>query len=341
MIFSNMHEAQAWARRKTVALVYIFESENANGYNHYDIWDGKIISGWLQAIDELGCIPYILDARTFAFKAANGSLPHIDFVLNLNNGATELSTLAMVPALASFLALPCIPANASAILLGENKRASDLIARQIGIQTPAHLASDSPNGVSRPLSLGSSRGVKIGALDHNCDHLYQEFISGFDVTTPCLRNPFSGELETLPSIAYIPHSKNPAWFLGEQEKEQRSAYSKIHVKLCDKVESQLIRLAETMDIQSFCRFDARVKTDSTLSLDVEKLPNPIEINDYYFLEINPLPTLKENTAFLNSFDLLSKDSLLHKSFTQFKDVFQSASDIAFVLLCAMASLSSS
>ena len=55
---------------KTIALVYIFEKETADGFNHFLIWKDKVLTGWLSAIYELNCLPYIIDVRTFMQKAS-------------------------------------------------------------------------------------------------------------------------------------------------------------------------------------------------------------------------------------------------------------------------------
>lgn len=48
----------------TVAIVYIFEGEQAAGFAHYHIWKGDIISKWLNAIANVGC-------QTFYFRCKN------------------------------------------------------------------------------------------------------------------------------------------------------------------------------------------------------------------------------------------------------------------------------
>ena len=68
---------------KFIALVYIFEGETAHGFDHYEVWKGDIVGEWIQAINEIHCLPYILDTRTFIQKAMDGTLPHIDYVVNL------------------------------------------------------------------------------------------------------------------------------------------------------------------------------------------------------------------------------------------------------------------
>ena len=88
---------------KNVAVVYIFEGETAPGFDHYHVWEGDIIASWLKAIKSLHCLPYILDVRTFVEKGLSGTLPHIDYVINLNCGSKELSPMGLVPSTCAFL----------------------------------------------------------------------------------------------------------------------------------------------------------------------------------------------------------------------------------------------
>ena len=134
-------------RGKTIAIVYIFEGEKASGFKHYWVWKSDIISGWLKAVQEIGCLPFILDVRTFVQKAINNTLPHIDFVLNLNCGSYELSSMSLIPSMCSFLSIPCIPCDAAAIVMSENKLISNLLALSKAIEVPDALNKPSDNGV--------------------------------------------------------------------------------------------------------------------------------------------------------------------------------------------------
>ncbi len=69
-----------------------------------------------------------MDFETFAFKAFNNTLPKIDYVINLNNGNVDLSSLGLLPSICSYLNLPCIPNNSEVLIIGENK----FIAKCIG-----------------------------------------------------------------------------------------------------------------------------------------------------------------------------------------------------------------
>ena len=87
----------------TIAVIYVFQGDNTSSFQHYDPWKSDVISDWLRAIQELNCIPFILDVRTFAQKSLNGTLPHIDYVINLNAGTTNLSVLGLVPSICAFI----------------------------------------------------------------------------------------------------------------------------------------------------------------------------------------------------------------------------------------------
>lgn len=59
------HEMLDNIRGKVIAIVYNFRKESASGYSIYESWKSDVISSWMVAVDELGAIPLVLDARTF------------------------------------------------------------------------------------------------------------------------------------------------------------------------------------------------------------------------------------------------------------------------------------
>ena len=160
---------------KTIAIIYIFEGEDAAGYGHYEVWKSDVISSWMFAIEELHCLPLIMDIRTFVQKALNKSLPYIDYVVNLNNGSKIISTLGLVPSVCSFLNIPCIPCNTTTIVCGEHKKLSNIIAEGIGLNVPKTLPTSDNTGITRPIGLGSSLGVKRGINNsvQNNSYIYQ------------------------------------------------------------------------------------------------------------------------------------------------------------------------
>ena len=47
---------------KTIAIIYIFEGEDALGYEHYETWKTDVISSWMFAVEELHGLPLVSGA---------------------------------------------------------------------------------------------------------------------------------------------------------------------------------------------------------------------------------------------------------------------------------------
>lgn len=299
----NIQEFQG----KTIGIIYTFEGENAPGFKHYHIWQSDIIAKWLEAVQDLKCRPLILDVRTFVQKAICGTLPMIDYVLNLNCGGIELSPMAVVPSICGFLHIPCIPCDSVAILSGENKLISNLLAKAIGIQVPKTLTADDKTGIFRPLNLGSSIGVKRGP-NNQIDGIYQEFIPGYDITTPIVYNPSIECMDFMPTVVYISQDDNVDWFLNADNKSSRQGFERQTLFNLDlQLKEKYLELVKSASINTFCRIDARIKCDS-----IEEFKKfydiPLTLDDVYFIEINPMPTVWINNAFSHSFSEISSVS---------------------------------
>lgn len=318
---------------KTIGVVYSYEGEDAPGFSHYHYWKSDIISKWITAIQQIKCIPYILDVRTFVEKSIAGTLPTLDFVLNLNCGGCELSTMSLIPSICCFFHIPCIPCDAVAILAGENKRISNLAAIATGLQVPKSLLPNQTNGIFRPLNLGSSIGIKKGPLVGNePDGLYQEFIQGYDITTPIVYNPYIDEMDFMPTVIYIPAEADSNWFLGEKFKETRSGFKREAIfSLSDKLKITYLALTKNLSINTFCRIDARIKCESEQHL-MEILKHPLELEDIYFIELNPMPTVWINNAFSYSFSMIKKNHTLYPYIDQLTNIIDEECNVHQFLL---------
>lgn len=319
---------------KTIAVVYIFEGEDSKGFEHYDIWKSDVISEWLGAIQENHCRPLIMDVRTFVQKAMNNTLPHLDFVLNLNAGNKILSTLGLVPSVCSFLNIPCIPCDTVAIIAGEHKGIANYIAEAARLNIPM---SNPPQGESifRPLNFGSSRGVVKGkSYNSTSSGIYQEFIRGYDITTPVLYNPLADDLQVLPTVMYYSEDKNIEWFFNEEVKEKRGGYKKRILQLDEKTKSKYIDLAKKLGISCYCRIDARIQCDSENEWETicsETIPD----NKVFFIEINPMPTLKPNINIHNAIYALDKTHPIYECYSQYNQLRNTSSPTGFLLFCSM------
>lgn len=323
---------------KTIGVVYIFEGEEAPGFEHYHIWQSDIISQWLMAIQEMHCRPLILDVRTFVEKAISGTLPHIDFVLNLNCGSCELSPMALIPSVCSFFHIPCIPCNAVAILAGENKLLSNLIAKAVGIPVPRTLNNDIANGIFRPLNLGSSLGVKREPTNE-IEGLYQEFIPGYDITTPIVYNPILQKMDFMPTVLYVSENDDVNWYLGEENKDTRKGFiRKTIFNLSKEIQEKYLELVKNLSINTFCRIDARIKCNSTDGIN-SLLESPLQLKDIYFIEINPMPTVWINNAFSHSFSQIQPEHSLTIYIKQLQNIVKKSTLHNFLLSIAMIALS--
>lgn len=319
---------------KTITLIYSFRGEQEDGMKQYDAWKSDVIGDWLSAIEEINCLPLIMDVRTFVFKAMNNSLPQTDFVVNLCNGTVSLSTLGLVPSTCGFLNVPCIPCNAYVSLAGENKHYSNLIARSSGMNVPKDLDISDNNGIFRPIGFGSSKGVVKNPDQAHINtyesYVYQEFIKGFDITTPIMYNPLTDQLEVMPAVVYYPNSKDNSWFLGEEEKEKHMGYEKICVNLSEDAKYHYINMAKSLLVDTYCRIDARIKCESVSDL-IKKKEAPIEHSDLFFLEINPMPTIKENINFHTSLKSLTYEYEMKTCWDLYSSYIQNSTLTGFIL----------
>lgn len=322
---------------KTIAIVYIFEGDDDSGFEHFYIWKSNIIAKWMNAVQELSCMPLILDVRTFVDKAINKTLPYIDYVINLNSGIYNLSTMALVPSMCSAINVPCIPCNAVSIVTGENKVLSNHIASSLGLNVPQELEKDNENGIFRPVSLGNSLGVQRGFSCSEKQGIYQEFIKGYEITTPLVYNAIERKMEVLPTVVFAPLNNNPEWYYGESDKHKQQGYEFKLINLDSKLERKYIELASTMSIQTFCRIDARVKCNE-LNEMIKTLETGASFDNTYFIEINVMPTIRDNNSFCYSFQSIKQSNSISEYIQLQKEIIGTINIHSFLLASSMMSV---
>lgn len=324
-------------RNKTIAIVYSFRNESALGFDHYDYWKMDVVSSWASAVEQLKCIPFILDVRTFCWKAMNESLPHIDYVINLNAGNNSLSTLGLVPSVCGFLSIPCIPSGTIQAVTGEDKYISNLVAKSLDIRLPINSTDTTELGIYRPNNLGSSSGVKRTNKKHNDRDLLQEFIPGYDMTTPLLFNPMTKQIDVLPSIICSSKSYDVNWIFDENAKKDQSNIIKHCVKTDETTKKKFLNMTKSFDIKTYCRIDTRIlsKNNQILSSIIK---NIIPYEKIFFLEMNAMPTISTSTNFCYSLTKIEKDSSFFEPFVYFKEELVNSSVTGFILFCSLCSL---
>lgn len=328
---------------KTIAIVYIFEKEEAEGFKHFLIWKDKILTGWLNAIYEIECLPYIIDVRTFMQKASNYSLPHIDFVVNLNSGCTSLSTMGLVPSICSFLNIPCIPCDATAILTSENKKISNYMALGVGLQTPKFIYSKNDYGIYRPINFGNSIGIEVGHFTNfNRDGIYQEFIPGYDVTIPVAYNFITNEIDILPPTLYFPETGDKNWIYDEKTKEKDSGLKRLQFSEIEEgTKKDIIEFFKIFGIKTYGRIDARFKCENKLSgIEVN---TPFSFDNCFFLEINSMPTVETDDGFDLAFKSVqsNKQYSFYECINEYINHIKSPTINGFLLATSILSLTTS
>lgn len=330
-VINNLNQDMEAIKGKTIAIVYIFEGDNSSGFEHFFIWKSNVITKWMNAVQNLHCMPLILDVRTFVDKAINNTLPNIDYVLNLNSGTYNLSSMALVPSTCSSIGIPCIPCDSIGIITGENKNLSNLIANSIGLNVPYSLDTPSENGIYRPINLGNSLGVEKGIVKNIKFGIYQEFIQGYDLTTPIVYNPIKKSMQLLPTVIFIPDNNDQNWFISEDAKHTRNGFQPKIIKLCNKLETKLLELADTLSIQTFCRVDTRLKCTNSQSIE-KLLTLDVELEDLYFIEINTMPTIRENNSFSFSYSSILPSDKFSQVTETMKQVYNLVDLHSFLLV---------
>lgn len=319
---------------RTVAIVYTYEGDIPNGAEHFYIWKSSVISKWMIAIQNLHCMPFVVDVRTFVQKAMSNTLPPIDFVINLNTGIYNLSSMALIPSVCSSMNIPCIPCNASTITIGENKEISNLVAKAINIKVPKTLNYTDQNGIFRPINLGNSIGVKRN-FDYQKKGIYQEFIDGYEITTPLVFNPIKGEMDVLPTVIFYPNNEDSQWFYNKSNKTHQKGYKFVIADLDYQLKEKYVELTNKLAIQTYCRIDARVKCKN-INSNNNKI---FTLKDTYFIEINVMPTIRENNSFNYSFNNISEKSTYYQMKKILKDRLKNCDLNTFLLACAFISFS--
>lgn len=314
---------------KTIAIVYTFEGDTDLGLKHFYTWKSDIITKWMNAIQNLSCLPLILDVKTFVDKAINKTLPVIDYVINLNTGIYDLSSMALIPSICSAINVPCIPCDAMTITAGENKNISNLIAQGIGLNVPQKLDSKNSLGIFRPINLGNSLGVTKGFSNH-VEGIYQEFIDGYEITTPILYNPILKKMDVLPTVIFFPNNCSSEWYYSKNDKSNQNGYHFKIASISEELKQKYLDLVKNMNIHTYCRIDARVKCHELL----EKNDYMFSLEETFFIEVNVMPTIRANNSFNYSFESINSNT----SFYKFKNIFTQKinNDIyTFILSCSL------
>jgi len=335
-------------RGESAAVVYGFAPTGNFTQIWYDQWRSSVISSYGSALEELGLHPYFVDAGSFARQALDRSLPKMVCAFNLNAGITPIHHWSMVPSVASWCGIRPFPSEADVLIVGERKDTASLIAQECGFAVPKSyrkkqlqtLDSAEPV-VLKPRDMGGSVGLRRSTAGELADEdvaqntdIIQDFIFGFDLTIPVVWQPTLGKHRCVGGVMYLPENGSQDWYHSADSKESGRGYSKRVVSIPPELESLLANFAKRIELGPYARIDLRIQCNSDAVHDIDwKAAKP------FFIEVNPLPTLRAGINFLNV--------VAHEIFqSAFENEIRGLTEglgnppsaHAFVLACALATL---
>lgn len=337
-------------RGRAAGVIYGFRGAGEFNRVWYDQWGSAVISSYGHALEDLGLQPFFCDVETFGKLAFNGSLPDLVCTFNLNAGITPISHWNVVPAVSQWFDIPALPASADVLTVCERKDTASLIAaasnlkiaKTFTIEEVEALPIDFPL-IVKPRDLGGSVGIqKIPALDiqsHKArispSSVIQEFIEGFDLTVPIVWQPSTNEYRCPAGVLYIPEDQfNQNWWHDQNSKSSGKGYTKQILPIPKLVESDIQLFARNCQLGPYARIDFRmIPQQSILSVD------DLEAAEFIFIEVNPLPTLRQEINFLNVVENpIFQSNFITDLNAVGAEIGSQVSPHALVLACALCSL---
>ena len=297
---------------KRIALVYSFEAPSDPPGRWYDRWRTRVVMSYGEALERLSVHPYFCDIDTFCTQAFENRLPGVSAVISLNAGVRPVSHFGVVPAVGLWRQLPVIPSTADVVLAGERKDIATLIARDCGLSIAASIKEDELSQwqkdqlvIVKPRDLGGSYGLKekrvreLNETDLSRDWVVQEFIEGYDVTVPVFYDHRCGSLCAGTGVVYIPKADDPrSWVYDREAKEAYVgggnvvSVERIALPITPELEDMIVAFCDSLGVACFARCDFRwspAKFDRSAHITPE---------GFFFIEVNPLPTICAGLAFV-------------------------------------------
>lgn len=128
------------------------------------------------------------------------------------------------------------------------------------------------------------------------------------------------------------------WYFGEREKALGEGYRRgVISRLSEQLKEAYLKLIRTMGINTYCRIDARLHCEN-ISLAHTLRKQPLSVENMYFVEINPMPTIKLDNSFGFCFSSITKEDAFYPCVELFQKTIGDTSVHSFVLSCSMLAL---
>ena len=92
---------------------------------------------------------------------------------------------------------------------------------------------------------------------------------------------------------------------------------------------EILNLAKSFDISTFCSIDTRVKNFKDFEIDT------ITLDNLYFIEINPTPTIHNTINFANAINELNKSDSHYEAFNLYKKHVKDYTVTGYILTSAI------
>ncbi|MEM8625180.1 MAG: hypothetical protein AAGG47_16880 [Pseudomonadota bacterium] len=289
---------------KTLALVYSFSNTIDKDRVWYDRWRSSTIMYFGQGGEELGLDVRYIDVDTFLREIARPGGLSNDYLINLHSGLRDISSWPIVSSMASWRGLPAGPCPSDVHITCERKDITRALARSLKFKLPEAWTPDhSKRGefVIKARDLGMSVGLRKSSQSDELSTAHadprlvvEEFIPGFDATIAVLANHVGG-YTVLGAVYYEPKARDFEWMFTEDLKKlplENDEFRSIGIAISDDLSTEVVKLSEQLGDGGVYRHDFRIEP-----LPNGEPPSVMTLDNSWYLEVTPTPTMAEQTDF--------------------------------------------
>ncbi|NBC34409.1 MAG: hypothetical protein GVY13_17160 [Alphaproteobacteria bacterium] len=286
---------------KTVAVVYSFSNRVEPKLTWYDRWRSDVVFFFGAGIEKLGASPRYIDVDLYLKEMAHSPETMGDYILNLHSGLLQIASWPIIASGASWARIPVAPCASDVHIVGERKDLANALAATTKLRLPKPWKSDGGGAiyVRKPRDLGMSRGLQLlrGKELHDVTFgkdIVQEFIEGFDATVAIVLQP-NLQYSVIGAQLLIPEeTERASWTFSEEEKLSESTkptFVRRNVAVDPALRREIYALCEKIGYSSIYRIDFRIDSRN------KSIPEQMSLDNSFFLEANPTPTVSRESGF--------------------------------------------
>ena len=290
---------------KSLAIVYSYSNTIDKRRTWYDRWKSAVVLYFGQGAEALGLDVRYIDVDTYLAEMAIAGKFHNDYVLNLHSGLSQISSWPIISSLASWRNVPVGPCPSDVHITCERKDVTRAFAEQLGMQLPRKWedgAQSECTFVIKERDLGMSVGLRksddtleLQAASTQSNLIVEEFISGYDATVAVIANS-NDDYTIIGAKCCLPKGDNPhEWMFTEEIKSlpmSNSEYEIGDISVDVGVGFELKKISHMLGDGAIYRYDFRIKP-----LEDGSVPSVMTIENSWFLEVTPTPTMSEHNEF--------------------------------------------